>query len=258
MTYKVIKNTYKDLAINESTRADLCPSCGKKGCFSIVRTTTQLAYQCFSCKISGYINMTKPTLQQRKLYKEMQQEHTVAELPYDYTTLLPNEAKIFMMKYALDDKQLSRNNIGYSPHREMFVYPVHYKGELKAVQYRLLYNDPDMPKYITHGDKAPYVINHATSDDVVLTEDILSAIKVSKYTNAICLLGTSLTFRHLKELIDGKYKRIFIWLDPDKAGVDGRRKIAKELSIYGFKPIVLKSEGDPKETFYKDIEEKLK
>lgn len=259
MDYRKIKENYKGLAVSQSMR-DTCPVCGKKNTFSIFRSVTHLVYQCFSgsCKVHGSIRMTQPTLAQRKMYKEMQQEIQTVELPYDYTTQLPQEAQVFMLKYAISEKMLFRQDIGYSPKREMFVYPLYDHGVLKGVQYRCLYPDPEVPKYITIGEKPPYIVNHPTSDDIVITEDILSAVKVGKYANALCLLGTSLNFEHLKTLIAGKYKRIFIWLDNDTAGVKGRRKVDTELRLFGITPIILTAEGDPKETFYKEIEEKLR
>jgi len=66
---------------------------------------------------------------------------------------------------------------------------------------------------------------------IVIVEDVISALRVSKYIDVICLGGTSWTTETiLPELL--KYKKIIVWLDGDKAGHNASWKFAVEFRVF--------------------------
>ena len=112
------------------------------------------------------------------------------------------------------------------------------------------------PKYITtyshdryKGDAAWFPVHGST---LFITEDYLSAYRIQHDTgiNAVALLRTSITDKTLLQIYDLEFENIFIWLDPDEAGVKGAAKIEKELKHFlatGTKIKVINIGKEPKE-----------
>lgn len=97
--------------------------------------------------------------------------------------------------------------------------------------------DGKPPKYITkffnteRGNNAWFT---RASKVLVITEDYLSAYKISVYTiyDTLALLSTNLSDSVLKNILDIGYTHVILWLDPDEAGVEGTKKAAKKLSYF--------------------------
>jgi len=99
--------------------------------------------------------------------------------------------------------------------------------------------------------------------DIVLTEDVLSTIRVGRHVASCSLLGTAVNVERIAELLTklraGKevqqvewYRteatslRFGLWMDPDKAGRKATRRLAHSLSMQGHKVTLIKSDKDPK------------
>jgi len=98
---------------------------------------------------------------------------------------------------------------------------------------------------------------YGKSDTIILTEDILSAIKVSR-NQLVCsapLLGSSLASNFEEELVNS-YKSVYVWLDRDKAKT--AVKIKNRLKGLGLDSKVIITNLDPKEYNNKEIEQWLK
>lgn len=78
-----------------------------------------------------------------------------------------------------------------------------------------------------------------------LTEDILSAARVSQVCTAWSLLGTSLSDEHALE-IARQDKPVCIWLDPDEAGRKGRAAVYRKLTAMGVPCRIIRADLDPK------------
>ena len=88
---------------------------------------------------------------------------------------------------------------------------------------------------------------------VILTEDILSSIRVGRLYNACSTLGTALSPAKLQHCLKVFGRKTFIlWLDPDAAGVRGRRKMRSILEMQGLTVRTIRSDKDPKD--YTDAE----
>ena len=88
--------------------------------------------------------------------------------------------------------------------------------------------DENNPKWILFGERvnAPFTQLANCSDVLVLVEDFLSAMRVSRLAGALPLLGTSLSSEQFK-LVTGwwrKGRRVLVWLDNDSPQVIHRAK----------------------------------
>jgi hypothetical protein len=111
------------------------------------------------------------------------------------------------------------------------------------------------PKYLSHGPK-PLTV-YGKSATIILTEDILSAIKVSR-NQLVCsapLLGSSLASNFEEELVNN-YQTVYVWLDRDKA--KNAIKIKNRLKSLGLESKAIITNLDPKEYNNKEIEQWLK
>jgi DNA primase len=93
-------------------------------------------------------------------------------------------------------------------------------------------------------------------DQIVVTEDILSAFKVGLVGQAACALGTSPTPALVRYLLSSR-KPVSVWLDPDAAGRRGASKLVKSLRAYGLEPTNILSARDPKLHTLEQIKEIL-
>lgn len=96
-----------------------------------------------------------------------------------------------------------------------------------------------VPKYITHindtvkGHTAWFhVPNNKT---LVITEDYLSSYRIHRDVpnhSAMALLKTNLSDYALRQIEEIGFNNIYIWLDPDNAGVRGRKNTLRKLAFY--------------------------
>lgn len=117
--------------------------------------------------------------------------------------------------------------------------------------------DPNLPKYLNPKvDRAGLVSEHGTGTVLVLTEDYLSAWRVSRITVAWALLGTKADDLVLARVAAWPGP-VVIWLDGDKAGRQGASQIAYKLGMLRDDTRVVFSERDPKLLSLAEIKEKL-
>lgn len=125
-------------------------------------------------------------------------------------------------------------------------------------------NTANSPKHFTIARPAvePYV-------GIVLTEDILSAVKIADNSARVfvsALLGTSMTDRTANWVVNvakviGPTAKVLVWLDSDVAGKKGAIEIARRLNVMGCPALYVKQkEGTPdaKSWGVKSIKDTLK
>jgi len=95
-----------------------------------------------------------------------------------------------------------------------------------------------IPKYTTHytnssikGDASWFYKGGKT---LVITEDYLSAYRVHKDTglSSVALLRTNISDNTLTQIYELEFEAVFIWLDPDQAGLEGTTKAYKKLNHF--------------------------
>lgn len=138
--------------------------------------------------------------------------------------------------------------IGYTEYLDRVVLPVYSSGELQAIQLRAV-NDEVKPKYLNPSavpiQNVLFESEDGASDWGVLTEDILSAIKVGQVLSSCSTLGTKMSeVRAWK--ISEKYKNCFVWYDSDAAGHVGARRAISKLELLGVNCFKVSTKFDPK------------
>jgi len=167
--------------------------------------------------------------------------------PNDYSDL-PLKNRLFLYQYGIEDNAIELYRIGYSPRLQRVVLPI-YQGKV-PIFWQLRATKPEQqPKYITsRGRRKPLTILNPGARALVLVEDWLSCIKLQLSCTTIsicCLFGTSLSADKALQ-IKAQYNKIILWLDGDKAGREGTKKLHKALGA----PInyvgSIRTEADPK------------
>lgn len=158
----------------------------------------------------------------------------------------------WVKQYGISDEEIARYVLQYSDTRRRVVLPVWWKGERVGYQLRKVYADDDGPKYDTvlSGGLGFMSFKDVTNNAVVIVEDILSAIKVSRFEHSVALLSTSLSQNMVQYL--STFSKFYVWLDMDNNQViKNALKILKRLDMFGETKLI-RTEQDPK-TYCNDV-----
>lgn len=94
--------------------------------------------------------------------------------------------------------------------------------------------------------------------DLIVTEDILSAVRTGRLILSRSILGTTTTGKGLGVLRQLRANpHVAVWLDGDKAGRKGRDKVATDLSLLGAHITKITTPLDPKRYSNREIKEIL-
>lgn len=170
-------------------------------------------------------------------------------LPSDYSPHLAVGAMRWLDQYGITNEETKEHRIGWSPVNESLVFPVFDLDNTLIFYQERFFNNPKR-KYKTHG-KSEEVFNiiGPLSSSLVLVEDMLSAIKISRQFEVMPLYGSSISQERIGRL-SKLYKHILIWLDNDKAHYAIRRAV--HMRPHFDKVTTVVTEFDPKE--YDDTE----
>lgn len=182
----------------------------------------------------------------KRLEKEHEQSLATVRLPWDFTLDIPSHAMLWLLKASITPFKARQAGIGYSDYYKRVFIPVYQDGKLVYFQARALHDYQEI-KYINPKvDRAAigYWVIPPDSDKsrIVITEDILSALRVGKFIPAMSALGTKLSIPLANKLTE--YKHVTTWLDPDQAGIDGAKDMRKLLMAVPTSNIL--SRKDPK------------
>ena len=227
-----------------------------------------LAY-CHHCSCSGIYRTKITNVHLRKKSHLVPKDPKDIRLPIDIvkdTTLWPSTAHGWLIKYGITKDEVKNNGIVYSPSLDRLLFPLYMDGDYIGWQGRRLSDDEEQPKYITMVDRLRPTGNCSQhrqpsgSDNAVIVEDILSAIKVQRQgVDSIALLGSHPT-PELINWIASRYKNIFILLDNDKPEVKKQQQRLNSLFkvlVEGEVKLVL-TDRDPKDYSDNEIKECLK
>lgn len=220
-----------------------CPRCAREG-----RDTAgdNLAVypdghkHCFRC---GYHISADGDL---SFLREQPQEVTPQDLilPLECNVNYTQEQRDWIARYGLDENDLHKHNALNHPRGLLF--PLYKEGTLKGYQIRTF--DGSKMKYITKGNcRNLYYILPGENSQIILTEDLLSAIILNNYGyTTMPVFGSS-----IKNRFSGLYKRgyrdVVVWLDPDM-----HVKVIREiLYAHNIKVKVIMSDKDPKDYCFK-------
>lgn len=240
-----------------------CPHCEgghKSACYAEYVD----GYKCFSCGVSKSYNSHRMAMMDR-VRPTIKPGLTIPK-----ASLKVSEWPVSILKwlygYYVFDDVIKKHRISYIEDSNSLLYKVVEDNEVVFAQSR---GFPDK-RIKSIGANRPYKIDNG-HNTVVLTEDLISAVRVSENgVDAMCLFGTNATTQVIKEVL-WRYDTVILWLDNDLAGDKGRKLIPKALNkqINEFKyrfPLrytqtwsifSVSSEKDPKEYSDTEIKERL-
>lgn len=243
--------------MSQVVKKERCPECAKLG--KDTKGDNLVSYSdghsyCYGCgytvgsstrKLSNYIdNNSQPAPVGHKVF-----------LPTDCTFDYPSIAVEWVGQYQISISSLARHRVMWSPSKERLIFPI-IGGEDNFLAYvgRNFNLSDGKPKWVAYGDlKNTYHFLGEEKGTLVLCEDIVSAIKLSKFVQAMPLFGNHIGIDRWKRLfkIISRGVQCIIWLDPDM-----RLKSIGESylgSSIGMNVRTILSDKDPKEHTYDEI-----
>ena len=222
-----------------------CPKCKEKGndrSHNNLAVYSDGSVYCFSCHyfVSG-----------SGIERIRAQEPRASEaitLPYDAEPDLSEKAKDFLAKYGITSRDIQSNTLLWSEHWQRLIFPYFGDDGLLGWQGRYL-GDEQRAKWFSQGNlrELTHVIGNQHSCKFVLTEDVISAIKVSHNLQfcAVPLFGSHVDVGKILTLRK-KYGTIEVWcwLDFDKAKES--MMYCKKLRDLGIQAQSVITELDPK------------
>jgi hypothetical protein len=191
-----------------------------------------------------------------QLLKKAEEQPTTGEvqLPHDATQLLsswPIEARAWFYQYYLEDEDIRTLGACYSPSTGRVILPVYKDGNMVFWTGRSLL-DPrpkHVPKYLSvkGSEKCLYTsLSGTRTNAAVVTEDILSAYRISKtgLADGVALLGTVAAEDLVPTLAN--YGRVIVWLDDDLPGRTASVNLSTRLNLLLTVPVVRSSSPEPK------------
>jgi Zn ribbon nucleic-acid-binding protein len=227
-----------------------CPSCGSRD--NLARYSDGSAW-CFGC---GYKERsdTSPFVGERNRQIETSSHRAGGtygvSLPDDASNDIAPIAMGWLNQYQLPISSIIRAGFKWSKSWEQLLIPFYDEdGHLCCIQAKNFNpKRASKAKYYNTGEKSEsrtiYSVDGRASRILVLTEDAVSAIKVSLVADAKPLLGTSIP-REQIAAFKGPYNRLVVWLDADKWR-EGRN-IADAAKLLGMDTKTILTERDPKE-----------
>lgn len=240
---------------------------------SMLVTNDKKGYRgyCFRCGDAPFVShglFSVADLERRKQELALLQDRYVT-LPKDFTTDIPTSDAVWLYRAGVGHDLAKHYGFGYSALLRRVILPVYKSETLIGFTARSTINE--RPKYIEKmaspsegiflADRSlvlPSYMEQAMdgAPDLVITEDILSAVRVGRVVRrSVSLMGTSASASQLTEALLGTPDggTVAVWLDPDRAGRVARLRIARTLSLLGYNVRQIKSTQDPKRYSYREI-----
>lgn len=207
---------------------------------------------CFRC---GYTVLSSGI---ERLAKQVNTPSISITLPRDVDENLPAKARTYLRNYSLTDVDILNNTVLWSEHWQRLIFPYFNSTGLIAWQGRYLGNEQNKAKWFSQGKLHEFIhiVGNKNSRVCVLTEDIISAIKVAHNTKVFAcpIFGSHISMQkllQLKHICD----KIVIWLDDDmKLKVV---KFAQQAQSIGLPVATVFTLQDPKEHSDMEIQELL-
>lgn len=146
-------------------------------------------------------------------------EPSFLQLPFDATVNLPDEIYSRLSSWGIREKDIKRHQFQWSETRKALIMPVYNQiGQLVMYQERTW--DIGQRKYSTFGNKSDiiHIIRPADKPEknysIIIVEDLISAIRVSQYMNAMPIWGSDIPLKTILRLAS-LFTMTGVWLDPD-------------------------------------------
>lgn len=229
--------------MSEFIQHEGCPRCGSRDNLAVYDDGHKW---CFGCRL--YIPPTNTPINEIVNRLEGNKEkynNNSPELPIDFSVGLPKEPMLWLKKYGITLQEVLDNHIGWSNRESMMIFPYFSEGEVIFWQGR--YFPARKPKVYSCGYPHKSLLIHKTKEKskyVVLVEDPVSAVKVSRYVDSMPLFGCNCPQNTLIRL-HRYYEGIYIWLDFDKLGE--AMKLKNKCTALFKNVKIISTQEDPKE-----------
>lgn len=254
-----------DLQVDQTKRLN-CPFCGATHELSLVVTRTELGflYNCFraKCPAAGFILSIPGTTEQEK-QEQKKKKKEFEPRPFTRPLIkLPQYVLDWLYnKYGLTREELEQEGIKYEPYYERTYAPL-----FNAEGYEI---GGETKKTDFSGDGAPKTLRYPTAESsglhyirngadragaIIVSEDVLSAIKLSHYFKSVSLMGTVFNAERAAELAK-QTDTLIMALDPDAANKALRYK--KKYNMYFRNFFVVLLPNDPKDTPHTELQQIL-
>jgi len=242
----------KAQALPEGKRKRTTHDCGPGTVLIVDHKETGWGAWCHRCNEPGWVPKPPENLSERieRLRKQAIAEAEIERdlrppMPANFVpTTWPLIPRVWLYKAGISNERIMQCGFYYHEPTKRVVLPVTSDGKLVYWQARGF--DKDGTKYINPTvDRTKLVAKYGAGPMIVLTEDILSAVRVGEVTEAWSILGTSLPDPVLNQLMLAD-KPVRVWLDPDASGRKGSSKAVKALRTVGIDVKPVYSERDPK------------
>lgn len=249
--------------LSEGGSKKIAHDCGPGDCLHINNKREGWAAYCHRCAYKGWVPRPAESLTEKlsRLARVKAAEDAVAvsptlPLPAEYDPRAwPLDARVWLYKAGISNAEIAALGIYWNPRMSRVVIPVRNDSDMVVYWQARTLDNTNPKKYLNpRVDKRQLVARYGEGAVIVLTEDILSAYRVSRAgASGWCLLGTKIT-DHIATLLIRSGKAVTVWLDPDRAGQTNAVQILKQLRAYGIVARNVISSRDPKLLQREEIE----
>lgn len=257
-----LSNQIKEL-YRENKRSYNCPSCKGKDKLGITEKDNSLIFHCFKCGIKGRVTRTLFKSSRVRVNSLPVGRYQKMFSPPPSLKRTPSTFKLsvlaYLFKYGLGREDILRCRVNSSGDDLIFLV---YKDKwLVKYQKRNV-----LTKWIENHSKEGYagkgwLLDTFKGEDkrLVLVEDGVSAMKVSRYFPVLCLFGTNISDYMINQIMTWEPYKIYIWLDNDNwRVVQSRHKVQKKLELpFPQKIFMVKDRSDAKNLSEKEILETI-
>lgn len=239
-----------------------CPQCNSK---SGRHTNPNIQY-CFAC---GWRVKNKSLLELSERAKnlirdvEVNLEELVDCVDYEESKIPLNYYK-WLNNYDFSEQLIGYTSIFWSSKLNRLCFPYYDKDIMVGCWARSLNEYPKW-KFFGHNKYFVWYLNNLLCLDrkrlselnvICFVEDVVSALKVWKFVDVICLGGTNIKRPEYKEIVKN-YEKVIVFTDGDRAGKEAAQKIRKELNL--IRPcVIMRNTKDPKCYSYEELQKMLK
>lgn len=177
-------------------------------------------------------------------------------LPSDWTQEFPQEAIEWFNKYDIYGHELIKNKVVWSPSKQQVIFTWYQDdGTLLAYNARNFWKEAKT-KYYSKGNLNNllpiyyYSKSSKRSQVLVIVEDCLSAIKISRYTDAMPALSSDVSLDKINRLAR-LYDTFLVWLDGDM--YHKAQRISDRFLALGCNASTVYTPKDPKTYSNEDI-----
>lgn len=234
-----------DLRDGQRHRIEHC--CGPGRTILVSCHHDKVSAYCFRCDASDVVFKQISTAERiANLQNSARNEKAVeyGRLPDDFTKELPDGARLWLWKASLLPSEWDEMGIGYSTSMRRVILPVRdTAGRLMGCQARAIYPG-QTPKYLNTSKSCMYLRQGRDPSTLIICEDMLSAARCGRHVHGAAICGVSMDLTDLSFCT--QYRNVAVWLDPDRAGINGAAKILRKLQLINPNARTISSRADPK------------